>query len=52
MNIIVELVKFIVDIAKIEFPIGSYKFSLVGAICFCGAIAILMRVVFWLFEGD
>lgn len=52
MDVIDDLMQFLVFVANAKMTIGKYEFSLVGAICFAGATAIFFHVMHWLFDGD
>lgn len=52
MHVIDSLMQFLVFVFNANMTIDGHKFSLVGAICFAGAVAIFIHVIHWLFDGD
>lgn len=48
MQVITELIKFLLGLLNISITIGNYEFSLGGSILFAGIVAIFIGFVKWL----
>lgn len=48
MQVITELIKFLLGLLNISITIGNYEFSLVGSIIFAGILAVFVGFIKWL----